>query len=116
MDPSKATAGLRRLKDLEGITIITGFLGSPCSMAAHTLNEKLGVLLFNTHMSNKILNDGNKLAVTYGVPGHWTGYAQGKAMAEQGFKTACMVVDVADGPQEWANALEKSFQEAGAKF
>jgi ABC-type branched-subunit amino acid transport system substrate-binding protein len=36
-------------------------------------------------------------------------------MADKGYKTACVVVDVADGPQEWANALEKSFEEGGGK-
>jgi branched-chain amino acid transport system substrate-binding protein len=115
MDPAKSVAGMRRLAELNKISVIVGPFGTPSTWACQAVNVQLGVLFDGMTQHDQSRKKGNPLFVTGRVPTMYYGEPMAEACIEKGYKTAAVVTDIVESYTAHGKRFADAFEALGGK-
>ncbi len=114
-DPAKSVAGYRQLVEMHGVKVIQGPMGCPCALAAMKINEELGVIIAPFCASDNTRKMGDKLYIQERMPVQHYALPLAKAAWDRGYRTVCIVSDLADSWSGMSKEFKNQFEKLGGQ-
>jgi len=114
-DPAKSVAGYRQLVEMNGVKVIQGPMGCPCALAAMKINQELGVITAPLCASSNTRKMGDKLYVQERMPVQYYALPLAQAAWDRGYRTICIVSDIADSWSGMSKEFKSQFEKLGGQ-